>query len=504
MSGGSARSLGKGSAPPGPVPEGLIRVYSMRFCPYAQRTRLVLTAKGIRHEVININLKNKPEWFFKKNPSGLVPVLETSQGQLICESAITCEYLDEAYPEKKLLPGDPYEKACQKMVFESFSKVPPLISGIVRTQNKEDCSGLKEELRKEITKLEEVLTAKKTTFFGGNSLSMIDYLIWPWFERLEALELNECVDHTPALKLWMAAMKKDPTVSSLLTDVKTFQGFFNLYLQNSPEASAVLDHFPTTPPRPCCSKVVFGASGARRNAAVLGPCAGGSKPYGKECERWSLRRRRESMTDDATRTLGKGSIPPGPVPEGIIRLYSMRFCPYAHRTRLVLRAKGIRHEVININLRNKPEWYFTKHPFGQIPVLENSKCQLIYESVIACEYLDDAYPGRKLYPYDPYERARQKMLLELFYKILGYQNTVFFGGDCISMIDYLFWPWFERLDVYGIADCVNHTPALRLWIAAMKQDPTVCSLLTDKNTFLGFLNLYFQNNPGAFDYGLSC
>ncbi|XP_045294779.1 glutathione S-transferase omega-2 isoform X3 [Leopardus geoffroyi] len=121
--------------------------------------------------------------------------------------------------------------------------------------------------------------------------------------------------------------------------------------------------------------------------------------------------------EDATRTFGKGSCPPGPVPEGLIRVYSMRFCPFAHRTRLVLRAKGIRHEVININLRNKPEWYYTKHPFGQIPVLENSKCQLIYESVIACEYLDDAYPGRKLYPYDPYERARQKMLLELFYKV---------------------------------------------------------------------------------------
>ena len=30
---------------------------------------------------------------------------------------------------------------------------------------------------------------------------------------------------------------------------------------------------------------------------------------------------------------------------------------------------------------------------------------------------DDAYPGRKLYPFDPYERARQKMLLELFYKV---------------------------------------------------------------------------------------
>ncbi|XP_060027354.1 glutathione S-transferase omega-2 isoform X2 [Erinaceus europaeus] len=212
----------------------------------------------------------------------------------------------------------------------------------------------------------------------------------------------------------------------------------------------------------------------------------------------------EILGDDSSKTLGKGSPLPGPVPEGLIRIYSMRFCPYAHRTRLVLRAKGIRHEVININLRNKPEWYYTKHPFGQIPVLENSKCQLIYESVIACEYLDDAYPGRKLYPYDPYERARQKMLLELFCKILGYQNTIFFGGDCISMIDYLFWPWFERLDVYGISDCLNHTPALRLWTAAMKQDPTVCSLLIDKNVFLGFLNLYFQNHPDAFDYGLNC
>uniref|UniRef100_A0A8C9LRA7 Glutathione S-transferase omega n=1 Tax=Piliocolobus tephrosceles TaxID=591936 RepID=A0A8C9LRA7_9PRIM len=202
MSGESARSLGKGSAPPGPVPEGSIRVYSMRFCPFAERTLLVLKAKGIRHEVININLKNKPEWFFKKNPFGLVPVLENSQGQLIYESPITCEYLDEAYPGKKLLPDDPYEKACQ-MILELFSKV---------------------------------LTNKTMTFFGGNSISMIDYLIWPWFERLEAMKLYECVDHTPKLKLWMAAMKKDPTVSALLISEKDWQGFLELYVQNSPEA----------------------------------------------------------------------------------------------------------------------------------------------------------------------------------------------------------------------------------------------------------------------------
>lgn len=236
MSGASARSLGKGSAPPGPVPEGQIRVYSMRFCPFAQRTLMVLKAKGIRHEIININLKNKPEWFFEKNPFGLVPVLENSQGHLVTESVITCEYLDEAYPEKKLFPDDPYEKACQKMTFELFSKVPPLVTRFIITKRKEDCPSIKEELKREFSKLEEAMANKKTVFFGGNSLSMIDYLIWPWFQRLEALELNECIAHTPKLKLWMAAMQEDPVASSHFIDAKTFRDYLSLYLQDSPEA----------------------------------------------------------------------------------------------------------------------------------------------------------------------------------------------------------------------------------------------------------------------------
>lgn len=101
---------------------GPVRIYS-EVQKKKKSSTLFIVFVSFRHEIININLKNKPEWFFKKNPFGLVPVLENSQGQLIYESAITCEYLDEAYPGKKLLPDDPYEKACQKMVFELFSKV---------------------------------------------------------------------------------------------------------------------------------------------------------------------------------------------------------------------------------------------------------------------------------------------------------------------------------------------------------------------------------------------
>uniref|UniRef100_A0A8D0BQX7 Glutathione S-transferase omega n=1 Tax=Salvator merianae TaxID=96440 RepID=A0A8D0BQX7_SALMN len=237
MSGEFARSLGKGSPAPGPVPEGVIRLYSMHYCPFAQRTWLVLKAKGIVHEIVNINLKNKPDWFFEKNPFGLVPVLETSKGQLIFESPITCEYLDEAYPEKKLYPADPYDKACQKMLLEYFSKLPSLTyKHLLATRSGEDASAVKNEFYENLLKLEKILAEKKPTYFGGNSVSMIDYLMWPWFERLELYQLHDCLDHTPALRHWVEAMKLDPAVKATVIDLQMYKGFIELYLKNSHDA----------------------------------------------------------------------------------------------------------------------------------------------------------------------------------------------------------------------------------------------------------------------------
>ncbi|XP_010182196.1 PREDICTED: glutathione S-transferase omega-1 isoform X2 [Mesitornis unicolor] len=236
MAGDHSRSLGKGSAAPGPVPEGVIRLYSMRFCPFAQRTRLVLRAKGISHEVININLKNKPDWLFEKHPFGLVPVLETSKGQLIYESPITCEYLDEAFPGKKLMPSDPYERAFQKMLVEQFSKVQHVLKYFVAVKDEQDTTVLKAEFDKELGKFEEVLLKRNTVFYGGDSVSMLDYMIWPWFERVEPFQLKDSFSHTPKLQRWMEAMKKDPAVKATMTDPQTFKGFLQLYLKNSPEA----------------------------------------------------------------------------------------------------------------------------------------------------------------------------------------------------------------------------------------------------------------------------
>ncbi|XP_069095539.1 glutathione S-transferase omega-1-like isoform X2 [Pleurodeles waltl] len=150
----------------------------MRFCPYVQRTLLVLAAKGIKFETININLRSKPEWFLKKAPFGLVPVLETSKGDIIYESLITSDYLDEVYPGKKLTPSDPLQKAKQKMLLEHFSKLYPLMyNALMATRKGQDASELKAEFITKIIEFEEILANKNTPYFGGELVSMIDYMM---------------------------------------------------------------------------------------------------------------------------------------------------------------------------------------------------------------------------------------------------------------------------------------------------------------------------------------
>lgn len=235
---GSERSLAKGSDAPGPVPQGLIRLYSMRFCPYAQRARLVLLAKGIKHEVVNINLKNKPDCFFEKSPLGLVPSLETSDGKIIYESPIVCEYLDDAFPGAKLLPSDPYAKAEQKMLLEAFSAVTPIFYKILMAPKNDDVeTEIKSQFFEKFKKLEEALAKKNTPYFGGESVSFFDYMVWPWFEKFGFCGLEGLLDKTPNIKAWQDRMLQDPAVKATYTEQEDFAGFFKLYAENSVEAA---------------------------------------------------------------------------------------------------------------------------------------------------------------------------------------------------------------------------------------------------------------------------
>lgn len=224
----------KGSEKPVSKTDGL-RLYSMRFCPYAQRTRLVLAAKGIEHECVNINLKDKPEWFFELNPVGKVPVIELPGGKVIYESAICCDFLEDMYPGKtNLFPKDPFEKHKQRLLVEVLCN--KLTSAFYKSIRGGDDA--KEELYKQLAALEKELKERNTKFIGGSSPSMADYLIWPWLERLYILTDHFKTDlgKFPVLSAWCAAMSDVPAVKECSYPAEWHKKFLEGYSTGNAEA----------------------------------------------------------------------------------------------------------------------------------------------------------------------------------------------------------------------------------------------------------------------------
>ena len=70
-----------------------------------------------------------------------------------------------------------------------------------------------------------------------------------------------------------------------------------------------------------------------------------------------------------------------------LKLYSSNSCPFAHRSRLMLYEKGINFELIEIDLKNKPDWFASVSLYTKVPALEQGDVR-IYESAIVNEYID--------------------------------------------------------------------------------------------------------------------
>ncbi|XP_021918362.1 pyrimidodiazepine synthase-like isoform X1 [Zootermopsis nevadensis] len=209
----SDKHLGKGSKNP-PLSKGKLRLYSMRFDPYSQRVHLVLDAKKIPYDVVNVNLTEKPEWLYEKSPLGKVPTLELESGDCIYESMIIADYLDEKYPQRQLYPKDPLKKAKDKLLIDQFNKV---ISNLYRLYQNMDREFL-DAVMKALDVFEREIVSRSKPFFGGDKPGMLDYMIWPWCERSEMLKImggdQFVLPRERFLRLmeWRNAMKEEESV----------------------------------------------------------------------------------------------------------------------------------------------------------------------------------------------------------------------------------------------------------------------------------------------------
>ncbi len=93
------------------------------------RTRIALGLKGLPYDNEFVHLRKAEQRtpaFLARNPQGLIPYLQ--DGDLgLAQSLAICEYLDEAYPEKPLLPPDIAARArVRNLAFAIACDIHPL------------------------------------------------------------------------------------------------------------------------------------------------------------------------------------------------------------------------------------------------------------------------------------------------------------------------------------------------------------------------------------------
>lgn len=88
----------------------MLKLCGFRISNYHNKVRLALLEKGVPHEEDpNCRPSQKDDWI-ARSPMGKVPILEVD-GTILSESEVICEYLEDAFPQKPLLPRDPLARA---------------------------------------------------------------------------------------------------------------------------------------------------------------------------------------------------------------------------------------------------------------------------------------------------------------------------------------------------------------------------------------------------------
>jgi len=199
-----------------------LELISHHLCPYVQRAVITLLEKAIPYDRTNIDLSNKPDWFLKLSPLGKVPLLKVGDDVLF-ESTVICEYLDEVTPGS-LHPADPLEKAKHRAWIEFGSGILNAIAALYNAPDQEQFEQKRQNILAQFARLEAARIEGHVgdkPYFAGDQFSLVDAVYGPIFRYFDVLENSIGFDffsETPSVKRWREALQTRPSIQKAVAE----------------------------------------------------------------------------------------------------------------------------------------------------------------------------------------------------------------------------------------------------------------------------------------------
>src|SRR5262245_42298395 len=240
----------------------MLTLYDFGNSVCCQKVRITMRAKGLAWESVKVDLFKAEQYdpkYLKLNPKGIVPTL-VHDGKPIIESTLICEYLDDAFPQPRLIPQDPWQRTrmrlWSKMVDEGLFEGVTEIS--FSAMFRERMRNMPEELRnarfrnigdprrrdrfrstyelgvrspfvlhaiaayERAFKLLEETLAESGPWIVGDRPTLADINLMPFAARLDYLGLLDLwTDGRPRVQAWWALAREWPSFKTGLVDLLT-------------------------------------------------------------------------------------------------------------------------------------------------------------------------------------------------------------------------------------------------------------------------------------------
>jgi maleylacetoacetate isomerase len=216
------------------APGGVV-LYSYWRSSSAYRVRIALNLKGIEYRLKFVHLvraggEQHLAEYREINPLGLVPAL-VDGGRTIVQSMAICEYLEEVYPARPLLPGHPAERARVRSIAQSItSEIQPLnnlgVMNYLKDQAHLDAAGVSDWyahwVRRGFSAVESWLSSPATgRFCHGDEPTLADCFLVPQVYNAERFSCD---------------LEPYPTIRRITAECRSLPAFDEAAPENQPDA----------------------------------------------------------------------------------------------------------------------------------------------------------------------------------------------------------------------------------------------------------------------------
>ena len=205
----------------------MLRLYHLPLSPFCRKVRLVLAEKKVEVELIEERYWEQSPEFLQKSPSGKIPILQLN-GKLLTESTPICEFLEELYPEPKLMPESAedryevrrlinwfddkfYNEVTSKLLHERINKK-------IMKQGDPDSKNVmngKRKIKYHFDYMTYLLERRR--WLAGNTMTLADFTAAAHFSTLDYTKDVDWVESS-TVKDWYAKIKSRPAFRGILAD----------------------------------------------------------------------------------------------------------------------------------------------------------------------------------------------------------------------------------------------------------------------------------------------